>query len=1327
MSVTVYHNGTPLTFPNIDDPKEAYRILESNNQSAPPSVSFDAANVPQGIDPEHLNKNKDWLAASKTLYEATQGKRWDGPDKDLANWGLWQMAYFNYNLVNASVDAVSLKYASPEQQKAFLFMLDAFDKVDYSVSGFGRALASMGMDPTTYVGLGTFGIGTAASKAAGFATKEAVKAAIRTGVWGALEGAAYGAAQSGIEQSARINAHGQEDVDWAKVGLGATIGGAVGGVAAPLIAAGVNRFGRKAITTESERGTTNLAEETATPPIRPTNEGEQLSLNLSDRPYTEQPNLPMDLSVEWRLDALPESFQPKPQESISEMSDRLREKWGVQDQQSLDLVQPKEGIYAYAGQGELFPGLAPQTKATPSIEPTDATLRSFNDALDKTSPFDREVRRSIAPTPDERIGQGNGLTFEEFGRLLKRAGQELGDTADRGIGMMFDLTKPLGRALAHMSPAEAKLLAKELIQLATTNREFEGLSAAAIQAENKVASVLKYHLSSMERGANPQLAAERVLEAERILTPLKALTDELSSTSGRSLNISNYRSLSGKQKQTVDSILREAGIDPSKATPQQRVDAVSKLLKDVEDETLRVLENPRLTEIRAQLNDLHPEDDLYKFMDLKREEGEIRAQLEAERKASLGVLGKTGESINRVIGDVANYAAATVLSPASLTVNTISNAFRVFSRPLLNYVAKGPTDAAAAREMLHVYGVMVSTWRRSLDAAKLSFDLGQSLLNGEQNKWLEHHFSELKISEKSSMRLAAEHHVVNFFLRGMTATDEFFRQMSYHGLLEGEAVYKVLQRAQTEGLSKAETDAAIKSAIENVTNTALSKAPDATTVSQVRMAGLQRGLKGDNLTEWVKNTIQNNKDLLRRAESEHGISLTNDLLFSSDFSGTNAGSALAKKYEQLVQSFPLLKIMGQLFFRTPVRVFEAGIRMTPGLNLATFAVDGGKFFKDLSGSNGPARQLIARGEMFMSYAFAVGTMTAYATGNITGDGGSLDYREQRKLIDAGWRPYSIKVGDTYYSYRNLDPFATPLKIITNTLDRFQMLDYRKAQGEFDAKSESKEMFARAGLIFGATIGAIKDASLTSGIGDTIDLVTAIGDPERNETKIEKFLGSKMQLAVPNAIRRAERYLVPGMGVANDPTTMEQFMTATINPASPTVTKQFDALGNQRSPITPGLLGYFGLDFADAKTRTRDLPKAQIETLKEIADLSAATGKRFIPSYKSEKLYPGKDLREEMSYDGRNTVYNKAMEQFNKEMPYYAEEFFSSWKGAPAGRRGEPGPKAVAFEKLQNRVWENSLRSVLQYDQKAFDARNKALQGKYDVRSGVFEQRPRTDF
>ena len=52
--------------------------------------------------------------------------------------------------------------------------------------------------------------------------------------------------------------------------------------------------------------------------------------------------------------------------------------------------------------------------------------------------------------------------------------------------------------------------------------------------------------------------------------------------------------------------------------------------------------------------------------------------------------------------------------------------------------------------------------------------------------------------------------------------------------------------------------------------------------------------------------------------------------------------------------------------------------------------------------------------------FNVGGILAY-NGIITG-GIPKDKNLRRQKFDTGWRPYSFKLGDKYYSYERLDPF-----------------------------------------------------------------------------------------------------------------------------------------------------------------------------------------------------------------------------------------------------------------------------------------------------------------
>jgi len=287
-----------LTFPDLDDPKEAYRRLQGGgatgaSEAGPATNQFDSSSIQKGIDPKLLSKNADWLAASKILYERTQGTQWKGSEEQLADWGLDRMARFSYNLPLMGADAVALKNAPDDQKKAFLFLLDNFEKVAYSWGGVGNFVKYAAIDPTNWVGLSTLGIGTAAAQGAKLTTLQGIKSALKVGAVGALEGAAYGGAQQRIEQEARVNAGGQAEVDYGKVAQGAGIGAAAGAVLAPALTVGINALTRRgaqnippqapteAVQPQVAPQATQVAPPVIAPPAAPV-EPQQMGLNLGD-------------------------------------------------------------------------------------------------------------------------------------------------------------------------------------------------------------------------------------------------------------------------------------------------------------------------------------------------------------------------------------------------------------------------------------------------------------------------------------------------------------------------------------------------------------------------------------------------------------------------------------------------------------------------------------------------------------------------------------------------------------------------------------------------------------------------------------------------------------------------------------------------------------------------------------------------------------------------------------------------------------------------------------------------------------------------------------
>lgn len=1660
MSVTIVYQGAFLTFPDIDDPAEAYKRVgvSSTQGNTPTAPSYDSSSIKEGINRDTLAKNKDWLGASQTLYERTQGADWRGSDKELADWGLDRMARFHYNLPMMGVDAVSLQNAPEDQKKAFLFLLDNFDKVSYSWGGFTNFLKYAAIDPTNYAGLASLGIGTAAAQGAKFTTIQGVKSLLKTSAVGALEGSMLGGAQSRIEQEARVNAGGQESVDYGEVAKGAGFGAVAGGLLQGAVTGGLNHFRDRRIpkiegerlppvseevtprlempqvpTTEMKQtelplGNMNAGDEAAQVRMQRVMEEEakkrgqfpeQDLFHITSEQENVQPRLPMDMPVDpmrtppktgedikpydWpkegsgykepefvfgpevpkgqpysidgqgrlfdfneqygpygkemeeirklreQADALERSEgAPRPQQptitpdqvqvtdprltqldrvpnykglkdvrrpdandgnlkipkwfdEINKVMDDLTRHFGVgevklwvadakglngvafevghvvlranlsqkgavntlihefghqvqyrlfnqADQAVKDAIQaayqrdfassgkriigehgpisfgehptlqqkplrkgyddnfeewfaeqvsrfvttkaePKtvveqffakiaqmwQSLYdAFGGHVKLSkevdaflkekwkPGepkpLSKMTEEEKSAlgqqfkdaekgrleqaqklrQEADARQRIIDEDRLKITQTENEVAKEVGspelrqtremmdkakPGPDEKIGGKNGPDFSDLMKMINDLANKTPDAFYKRWTTLAKASDPLRRALLGLTNDEAKGIIKQLMLAAHTDRERMILLDGVVQAQNNIHTYVESYMRELKAtGISPERVAEvknLVAEAEKIFSPLKELAKEAGTWSGRSLNEQRQNLYKASMREeSVDALLQQKGVDPAKASPQDRADAFMELVDMVNGVVPHTLpeKDYRLRDLRRQIvdADVSKPDDVIKLY----EELELmKKQIADENWTELTQSGRINQKFHEFAGKVGYYMAATVLTPASVNINTVSNAFRTFTRPFMEYIARGPLEYDAFRQMTATYGAFWRVKGQAFQLAKKAFELNASLINGTENKWLEHQVSQLSNAGNNQVVNFVDRNFIQIWLRLLGSTDEFFYQVSYHGFNEGNTVAKALKEAREQGMDAAAREAHVTQSLEGLNAKIYNTEIDSTVVGQLYTAGRAKGMQGDELRMWINNEINNNPELFRRATDEAGISHTNDLLFKNEFSGEGAASSLAKWYEKAVQDFPALRIMGQLFFRTPVRVFEAGIRMTPGLQM----VPGTKFISDLRGENGALRQLRAQSEALFAYSFATSVITGYATGAITGDGGGLDYRERRNLENnkEGWQPYSIKIGDTWVSYRNMDPFSTPLKIIANAMDRMQRLEFQRAQGVLENKEEYKQIVKAVDVAISSVAMAIRDANLTSGINDGIKFIEALSDPDRNEAALLRFAQSKIELGVPNVIRRGQKMFGEGQNVLNEPQTMDQILTNTINPSSPQVTHQFDALGFKRNISTQGFANFLGLDITNPNERTRGLSKEDNYSLQEIAKMSYATGSRFIPPYKNKEFYDDKDLRSMPTADGMSTIYNRAMDEYNRNMPALAYQYLKSSEALPMGRSGGSdvkGPRVKGFEQLQHRVWLNALRNVQMSDARP-DLQMQRLTNKQDVMSG----------
>ena len=123
--------------------------------------------------------------------------------------------------------------------------------------------------------------------------------------------------------------------------------------------------------------------------------------------------------------------------------------------------------------------------------------------------------------------------------------------------------------------------------------------------------------------------------------------------------------------------------------------------------------------------------------------------------------------------------------------------------------------------------------------------------------------------------------------------------------------------------------------------------------------------------------------------------------------------------------------------------------------------------------------------------------------------GPDDADKRRQMMSQGWRPFTMKIGDTYIKY-NETPLAIPFSIAGAVFD-----DKRYGKGEDRSVIEKANLFA----IYGAR--ALSEAGFLSSIKDVMDMTTG----STGVTGVTKGI-----LSLP---ARTAKGLIPGQGFLRD--------------------------------------------------------------------------------------------------------------------------------------------------------------------------------------------------
>lgn len=180
------------------------------------------------------------------------------------------------------------------------------------------------------------------------------------------------------------------------------------------------------------------------------------------------------------------------------------------------------------------------------------------------------------------------------------------------------------------------------------------------------------------------------------------------------------------------------------------------------------------------------------------------------------------------------------------------------------------------------------------------------------------------------------------------------------------------------------------------------------------------------------------------------------------------------------------------FFRTGINIFDYGMARTPLLQKLTNDYKRAK----ASGNRADADMMEAK---LLTGTMLWGTAIAMAAGGLITGGGPTDKKEREKLLATGWKPNSLKIGNTYYDINRLDPVAWFFTTAANVAEMGDAMDDEEA---------GEAMLAGISAAF----RSISDRYYFQGISNFVNAVQDF------ENQGEYYISNMAGTFVPNAMK-----------------------------------------------------------------------------------------------------------------------------------------------------------------------------------------------------------------
>ena len=257
------------------------------------------------------------------------------------------------------------------------------------------------------------------------------------------------------------------------------------------------------------------------------------------------------------------------------------------------------------------------------------------------------------------------------------------------------------------------------------------------------------------------------------------------------------------------------------------------------------------------------------------------------------------------------------------------------------------------------------------------------------------------------------------------------------------------------------------------------------------------------------------------------------------------------------------------FVRTPANLVSRAIQRTPVANFRSARTK-------RMWNSGNADE---RAEVIGNTIVGVGiysTALGYASSGLITGSGPVDRQRKRLWKEAGFKPYHVKIGDTYYRYDRFEPLMLPFAYVSSLHENLYLYN-----------NNQEELLDNIGIFLAVSAETLVDRTWLRGVKNMIDAFDVGTDSGSIGRGLTKF-GSGF---IPASINQAHRLLAnenSGAYAFKEAITASEILMKKLNPMSPYDNIKYNWLTGEPMLLPSG--SDLGLD------RTRKKPSKYMEEL-----------------------------------------------------------------------------------------------------------------------------------